>query len=267
MRNRFFPVRNTATRAVLVALSLIVFGLSPTAEADDYARLDAATKRWLELEQKIASERNSWKAQKQILEQSVRVLEADIEELLNGMERLKQEAGFRASEFEANTETLEEQETANLYYTDKLDALSDRFDRVRGKAPAFLKDELDAAREKFDNTDEAALGERAQILIAAFTRIEEFNRAVSIDYQPRSMPDGREVMVSVLYWGMARGYAVDPQGTIAWELVPGEEDWEWRERSEYADRIVELVRVYEQTRPPSIQSVPGSVLNQAGGDQ
>ena len=267
MRTRSLLVRKAVANAAFVVLSLFLFGPSFRAKADDYARLEAATKRWIELEQKIANERNAWKAQKEILEQSALVLEADIEELLSGMERLNQEADFRANELAANTETFDEQEAARLYYSEKLDALGERFDRVRAKAPFFLQGELDSAREKLDNTEPAALGERAQILVAAFTRIEEFNRAVTIDYQPRSMPDGREIMVSALYWGMARGYAVDPQGTIAWELIPGDDGWEWKERSDYATAIVELVRIYEQTRPPSIQTVPGSALNEAGGAQ
>ena len=109
----------------------------------------------------------------------------------------------------------------------------------------------------------AALGERAQPLIAAFTRIEEFNRTVTIDYVPRKLDDGREVMVSVLYRGLARAHAVDPQGTIAWELQPGKEGWEWNERKDAVGPILELVRVYEQLRPPSLQVVPGKVTQRA----
>jgi len=131
--------------------------------------------------------------------------------------------------------------------------------------PVYLVEEMNTAQEKLEMADPIALGERAQILIAAFTRVEEFNRSVTIDYVSRELADGRDVMVSVLYWGLARAYAVDPQGTIAWELKPGPEGWVWHERPEYIQQIHELVQIHEQTRPPSIQSVPGEVLHELGG--
>ena len=141
----------------------------------------------------------------------------------------------------------------------KLEGLESRFEQIKARSPEFLESELETALEKLEAASPAALGERAQILIAAFTRIEEFNRTVTIDYVPRKLSDGREVMVSVLYWGLARAYAVDPQGTIAWDLAPGEEGWSWNERQDAIGPILELVRVYEQLRPPSLQVVPAKV--------
>ena len=141
------------------------------------------------------------------------------------------------------------------FYVEKLEGLESRFEQIRVESPDFLESELEKAREKLEVANQAALGERAQILIAAFTRIEEFNRTVTIDYVPRKLDDGPEVMVSVLYWGLARAYAVDPQGTIAWELRPEKEGWEWNERKDVVGSIRELVRVYEQLTPPSLQVV------------
>jgi hypothetical protein len=262
-----FLKRNSALRTAFLVLLGSVIGLSPRLVADDYERLDAATKRWIEIEQKIASERNEWKAQKKILDQSVLVLEADIEGLAINLERMQKEVDFRAGELSKNTESFDDQEIARVYYSGKLDELEERFDRVRTRVPSFLEDELNTAREKLDAGDKAALGERSQILIAAFTQIEDFNRTVTIDYVPRELKDGRKLMVSVLYWGLARGYAVDPEGTVAWELAPGESGWNWTEKPESVDEILELVKVYEQKRPPSIQLLPGKVMNQTGGEE
>ncbi|MGK0238633.1 MAG: hypothetical protein ACI92G_002099 [Candidatus Pelagisphaera sp.] len=266
MRTRLFPKRNSALRAGLLVLVGLVLGLLPSLVADDYERLDSATKRWIEIEAKIAHERNAWKAQKKILEQSVLVLEADVGGLTSNLERLQLEVDFRAGELSKNTESFDDQEVARIFYSGKLEALEERFDRVRASTPFFLEDELSRAREKLDAGDKAALGERAQILIAAFTTIEDFNRTVTIDYVARKLKDGREVMVSVLYWGLSRAYAVDPQGTVAWELKPGEPGWSWTEKPEYLAEILELIKVYEQKRPPSIQLVPGKVMNQVGGE-
>lgn len=266
MSTQLFPKRNSAMGMVFLVLMGCFGGLLPRLLADDYERLDAATKRWLVLEEKIASERNAWKAQKEILALSVQVLEADIDELTAGVERLQEEADFRETERSKNIETYDDREAARSFYSGKLDALTERFDRVRATVPFFLEDELDKVREKLEAADSAALGERAQILIAAFTLIEEFNRTVTIDYAPRKLKDGREVMVSILYWGLAHGYAVDPQGTIAWELKPGESGWVWAERPESVAEILELVRVYEQKRPPSIQLLPGRAMNKVGGE-
>ncbi len=267
MLTQLSPKRNPALGAVFLILMGCFIGSLPRLVADDYERLDAATKRWLALEQKIASERNGWKAQRKILEQSVLVLEADLDNLTNGLERLREEADFRAGQLTENIESFDDQEAAHAYYVKTLDGMAERFDRFRATAPLFLEDALDTAWKKLEAVDPAALGERAQILIAAFTLIEDFNRTVTIDYVPRALADGREVMVSTLYWGLARAYAVDPQGSVAWELVPGESGWIWSERPEYVEQILELVRVHEQTRPPSIQILPGATLNTAGGEE
>lgn len=266
MCTHLFHKRNPTLRVVFLVLVGSVIGLLPRLVADDYERLDAATKRWIDIEVKIANERNAWKAQEKILEQSVLVLEADIDGLTSNLERLQGEVDFRAGELSKNTESYEGQEVARVFYSEKLEALEQRFDRVRSRTPFFLEDELNRAREKLDAGDKAALGERAQILIAAFTTIEDFNRTVTIDYVAREFKDGREVMVSVLYWGLARAYAVDPRGTVAWELMPGESGWTWTEKPEHVAEILELVKVYEQKRPPSIRLVPGKVMNKAGGE-
>ncbi len=247
--------------------TLVIFlGIAWNVSATDYERLESATKRWLDLEKRIAEERNAWKSQKEVLSQSVKVLEANIDELTEGLENLELSAKLRSSEFDRNEQTYESQEIARAYYAGKLDELTELFLRFRASAPEYLEDEMRTAQEKLELADPVALGERAQILIAAFTRVEEFNRSVTIDYVSRKLDDGRDVMVSVIYWGLARAYAVDPQGTIAWELKPGTEGWVWHERPEYIPQILELTQVYEQTRPPSIQSVPGDVLHKLGGE-
>ncbi len=259
----FYKARSRTRCSFKLAIFL---GVAVSALGDDYERLESATKRWLDLEQRIAEERSAWKSQREVLSQSVKVLEANIDELTEGLENLKLSAEMRSNEFASNERTYENQEAARAYYAGKLDEMTELFLRFRTSAPEYLKDEMNAAQEKLELTDPIALGERAQILIAAFTRVEEFNRSVTIDYVSRKLPDGRDVMVSVLYWGLARAYAVDPQGTIAWELKPGTEGWIWHERPEYISQIHELMQIYEQTRPPSIQSVPGEVMHELGGE-
>ncbi len=266
MRTLLLPKRTLARGARFSILLFGLAGLLPNLIADDYERLEAATKRWLDLEEKIATERNAWKSQQKILAQTVLTLQADLEGLSSGLENLENEASARATSLAENEESLGDQDQARSFYEAKLLELTERLDRFRAGAPEFLTDELATAREKLDVADPAALGERAQILIAAFTRIEEFNRTVTIDYVPRELEDGREVMVSVLYWGLARGYAVDPQGTVAWELIPSADGWRWVERPDFVSETLEIVQIYEQTRPPSLQNLPGKVLNDAGGE-
>ena len=166
----------------------------------------------MDLEKRVAQERNAWKAQKGILEQRVLALEAGLSELSESLENLDEASGIRQEEIENYDATLAELEETRSFYVGKLEGLESRFEQIRVASPDFLESELETAFEKLEIANQAALGERAQVLIAAFTRIEEFNRTVTIDYVPRKLNDGREVMVSVLYWGLARAYAVDPQG-------------------------------------------------------
>lgn len=260
----FSPLNSSRARSGLsIAAILILLGGGSTVWSDDYDRLEAATERWVDLEKRVAEERNAWKAQKGILEQRVLALKAGLSELSESLENLDEASGIRQEEIENYDATLAELEETRSFYVEKLEGLESRFEQIRVESPDFLESELETALEKLEAASQAALGERAQILIAAFTRIEEFNRTVTIDYVPRKLDDGREVMVSVLYWGLARAYAVDPQGTIAWELQPEKEGWEWNERKDAVGPILELVRVYEQLRPPSLQVVPGKVTQRA----
>ncbi len=261
------PLGFERLRAPVSIALLCIFGISSSLSADEYERLEAATKRWLELEQRIADDKNEWKSQKGILNQSILVLEASIEELTRSADNLNQAMEIRQAEFDRNREVFESQEISRDFYADRLLALEERFERIRGLAPEALKEELDTARKKLDVADPAALGERAQILIAAFTRVEEFNRTVTLTDVTRRLDDGREVKVSVIYWGLARAYAVDPQGAFAWELTPGSDGWIWNERPDFVTEILELVQIKQQTRPPSIQLVPGEVAHNLEGGE
>ena len=218
-----FPPLNPfrARSGVSIATILVLLGGGNTVRSDDYGRLEAATERWVDLEKRVAEERNAWKAQKGILEQRVLSLEAGLSELSESLQNLDEASGIRQEEIEDYDAILAELEETRSFYVEKLEGLESRFKQIRLESPDFLESELETALEKLEVANQAALGERAQILIAAFPRIDEFNRPVTIDYVPRKLDDRREVIVSVLYWGLARAYAVDPQGTIAWELRPG----------------------------------------------
>ena len=63
--------------------------------------------------------------------------------------------------------------------------------------------------------------------------------------------------------GPGQGLCGRSPGNDCLGIAAGKRRMEWNERKDAVGPILELVRVYEQLRPPSLQVVPGKVTQRA----
>ncbi len=250
----FFPV---AFRAAIG--SLLLFFCTFSAAGNELEALEESISRWIDLQKKLADENNSWKADREILEQNLFVLSAELEELQE--ERNFLQENFKLQDIQrAQVEgSLDQERLIRDRIQEHVDANQQRLFRLIKFAPPYLEKEMRQAKSKLESLKSEELGQRFQAIVTALIRFEEFNRSLTLDYVPRKLSDGREVMVHLLYWGLAGAYAVDERGEMAWRVTPSSEGWTWKEEPEYAKQTLQLIQVQEQRRPPELIALPSSI--------
>jgi hypothetical protein len=76
-----------------------------------------------------------------------------------------------------------------------------------------------------DDKEGVSLNKRLNTMLTILAEAERFNQAVQT-FSGRSMAvDGERLLLDVVYFGLSLGYAVDEQGTVAFQLIPTALGW------------------------------------------
>ena len=229
------------------------------ATANELKRIEENISRWIELQKKIADERNAWKADREILEQNLFVLKSELAELQDERDFLQEDFDRQDVQRERVAGSLDQEKLIRDRIQEHVETNQQRLFRLIDFAPPYLEKEMRQAKSKLESLESNELGQRFQAIVTALIRFEEFNRSITVDYVPRQMPDGREVMVHLLYWGLAGGYAVDEKAEMAWSVTPAEGGWVWKEQPEFAKETLQLIEIQEQRRPPELIALPAPI--------
>ncbi len=248
------PLPRVGRVAYCLAALLSSLAANPTTVAD-IATLEAKTDRWIRLESQKAQALNEWNETKVLLAQNLEILGKEIEDLESEMQILdtrEQSQGVESEE--AQQEITREQQRRDILLQ-SLDAAHQRLVRLKDAIPERLQSELEAALDKFANTRAEDVGQRARLIVSILRRMEEFNGTFTLAHSVYTLPTGEEVVVRILYCGLAGGYAVNNNATQAWRLVPALDGWQWIEKHDDAATITRLIEIYEQRRPPELVTI------------
>lgn len=215
--------------------------------------LKAEADRWIDLEARAASERNDWRAQKEVLETSVAVLQQERALLETKVEANDVAADlFRARIDKARTDQQTHQ-TAHAAVAETCAALEKRLRALWPRLPEPLQEKTRAQLDRLaaGNLEAGRMGvsERMQIVILILTAIDQFNNSLTIAHHLRDNGAGQTVDVKVLYWGLAMGYGIDTRGEHAWLLRPGPQGWTWEDATDQREAIDTLIKVRERQTP------------------
>ncbi len=261
------PTRPAPALCVLFALSVLVPIASRGEAADDEAAngLKAQADRWIELERRIADERNEWRTDKEILETSVEVLKKEQSGLRSKLEANELATSLFKRRLEQTQAEMAEHQAGHETLGAGIADLERRIEILATRLPPPLLEKVGPMVDKLKApAGESALSpsERTQTVVSILSSIDLFNNTLTLTHELRQRPTGQTIDVKVLYWGLAIAYAVDAPASQAWLVTPGADGWTWHDQSGNVTRIKALIDTYEKQRSPDLIELP---VNMKGG--
>lgn len=253
-----FTAFSRCRAALLVALVFVGYGFGQT-DAGRISAIESDTDRWIELQSQIAKSKNDWKNERLLLGSSIEILEAEQATLIESIASNEQASGVYVANRDRIKRRVVEQRDSLAGLKEPLRALESELKVLLPRLPSPLRQEVQSHLAKVD-AESASVASRAQSLVSSLTAIDRFSNSLTIKRVVRPGPDGGEVSVRVLYWGLAVAYGVDVANGRAWMIRPGGSGWEWQPRDEIFAEVLELVESYEnRSDDPRLIALPASL--------
>ncbi len=224
--------------------------------------LDPAAKRelikqWVQTERLITEEKNTWKVEKQRMQDLLNIYQKELTLLNEEIEK----AGASAELADDRKGELESELKA---YRDAqrllIDSLTNMLPRTRNlikRLPDPLQKELSTDIDLLSSPD--AMEKPRDVLksiLNVLTSAGRFNRSVTVAEQTRELGSGEKMTLNVLYLGLARAYFASSAGDTSGIVTLGEDGWNWQDKPELADDIRRAIAVYKKDQQPQLIQLP-----------
>lgn len=243
-------------------LALLAGGWGVGAQENKLAETRSTLDKWVETRQLIARVRADWQADKETLEQSIKLFES--ERARSAEAAAQVETGSQQAEKERlEQERLNQQGKAAQEKMKSLVAdLEKQTLATVKRLPPPVVEKLQPLLKLIPAdpaSTKAPLVNRIQYLLGVLNEADKFNQGVSVVSEVRKNPTGAEVQVKTLYLGLAQAWFVDKSGAFAGTGTPGAEGWEWTTQADLGPRINQAIAMYENTQPAAFVALPAQV--------
>jgi Protein of unknown function (DUF3450) len=204
--------------------------------------------KWVETKQLISKEKSEWASGKDILEDRVRLAEAEtttVREKLREISVAVAEAQKKRDELAAQTDKLKataEKSKAMVIAAEK------KLRPLLPELPEPLREKLKPIIARFPEDSEkstASLAERLQNVLGILDQASAFNSTVASVKELRTFPDGTRAEVTTVYLGLSQAYYTNREGTLAGIGHPGPDGWIWKPNNTNGKKILLAVHYLE----------------------
>ncbi len=250
-------------RTLSLAIATGLAALSASAQDASIDKTRTSLQEWVETRQIIAKEKADWTLLKQTLIDTKELLstqQTQLEEKLKELEESKTAADDEREKLMAENAELK---AATDVLKAKVSEIEVNLLAIIPSFPETLQDAIDPLMRRIPkpgSESKASLGERVQNIVGILSQAEKFNGKISLVNRTQALPDGREVQVSTLYWGLGQAYFVDTTGTYAGVGFPTSEGWVYEEVAGFAPDVNKLISIYEgEATDVTFIPVPASI--------
>ena len=204
--------------------------------------------KWVETKQLISKEKSEWASGKDILEDRVRLAEAEtttVRDKLKGISSAVAEAQNKRDELAAQNDKLKataEKSKAMVIAAEK------KLRPLLPQLPEPLREKLKPIIARFPEDSEkstASMAERLQNVLGILDQASAFNSTVASVKELRTFPDGTRAEVTTVYLGLSQAYYTNREGTLAGIGHPGPDGWVWKSDNANGKKILLAVHILE----------------------
>ena len=224
-------------RLLLCGLATLA-GAAPLAAqsaADVQERIEAtraAVEAYVQIRQDISRLTHEWAAEKDLIERRIALYEREQTQLETQIAETRQETTGAERQIREVSDQIAELRAATNIISEALPTLEDRVRNLSTLFPAPLAARTNQFIGRLGTSRRAA--DRMALVIGILNEVDKFNNEFSVDQQRKTLADGTEIFVDVLYVGLAGAYWASEDGAIGGTLTPASGGWVSTEVPEHA---------------------------------
>ncbi|RME70908.1 MAG: DUF3450 family protein [Verrucomicrobia bacterium] len=255
-------MRSKHVLTAALAATGIAFSTASAADEPNLKETRTALQQWVELRQLISEEENNWRAEKETLEESIRLIKSEMERLDNEMKEIDERSTAAEKERAELNERNAELKKAARAVTDAIESLEQAIISMHDRLPEKLQNDIEVLYQRIPKggiATRASTGERLQNIVGILSQVEKFNRTITLTSEIQELPDGTSAQVDTIYLGLAVGYFVDGTNKFAGILTPGPNGWTSTVSNDLAPQIRKAIQVYKNEALAEFVPLPVSI--------
>ncbi len=231
-----------------------------TAEAIESAR--ATLERWVETRRIISKEAAERTLGRELLEERMRVVEADIAAVKASIA----EAEAAVATVEAESQKLvKERETladAAQRLAGETAAIETRTKELIARLPDPVREKIRPFSQLLPEDSAASTvqtSKRLAPVVGILNEINKFQRNIAVESEVRTLADGSSVAVTTVYLGLGHAFYVSDSKLHAGIGSLGAQGWTWTPRNESANEIATAIAILKDEQAAAFVRLPVTV--------
>ncbi len=252
-------LRHVVRAAVAAALACAAALPAQEAAANRVEATRTALAKWVDTNRLLSKEKQDWALGKEALTSRLDVMQREIDGLKQ--RNTEAEASIAATDQkrgELQTEN-DAKKASEQKLVERIAELERRTTALLPRLPEPLRQLVQPLSQRLPKGDEAAklsLGERYQNVIGILNEVQKWNREVKIASEVRTLPNGTNLEVTVLYLGLGQAWYVSADGKHAGIGGATGDAWTWRPADEHAADVLGAIAVYRSEKLASFVRLP-----------
>jgi uncharacterized protein DUF3450 len=250
-------------RARLAALgTLLLVSAAATAPAQDGNRTLDETRltmgKWIETQQILSKERLEWQQGKEILLARLELLRKDVA----GFEEKIREAQSSVASVEQKRAELTAQNdqlvAVNAHLAEVVGGMEGEVRKLVKSVPEPVQAKVQPLLERMPTeatTTKVSPAERFQNVLVILGILNGANNEIAVNYEVRTLSDGKPSEVKAIYVGLAQAYYVSARGQAGIGR-PGAEGWQWETSDGNANDVLKTLEIIQGTQTPAFVPLP-----------
>lgn len=247
---------------MIIAAGFALAGPTALISAPDLKGTRSTLQEWVEVKTLISEETGNWKVERETLNESIDLLEQEIEGLKDSIKAKEDDATAAQEKRQDLTAQEEDLKAAASVVKQVISGLEEQLLDMVTYFPENLQNKVSIITVRIPKDETAAkklsLSQRVQNLVGILTEVEKFNDQITITKTMQEI-NGENVEVSTVYIGLARAYYVDGTKSEAGILVPAKGGWKKEIKNELAESISTAVAVLEGEKVAQFIDLPMSI--------
>ena len=229
-----------------LVLALFFSGVVCAKDGDPTALALETMREWHATEKLISEEKSAWELEKSAMQDLLTLYGQEIASL----QTLVSKAGGVQIESADRRAALVKEEAQLQQAAARVERLVGEVERALLElVPAFpvpLQETIASETERLRRTDGGRRAqERLRDVLSVLAAADKFQKAIHLDREVRTVEDGAELEVRVIYLGLGRAFYADESGAYAGFGTPSRNGWIWQSRRELAGIVGEAVEMLE----------------------
>ena len=265
--------RQISYPVILLCGFLLLLSVSVSANAQDEKNLQRGThnsardlqgmvRKWVDLQREQASAERAWKSDKELLKDEIQALQNQKHSLASELQQLSPGNAAAARELQDLAKANREADKALQYLAETISQAEKELLAIRTSLPGFLDAQLSQkfhAMQAQHKDDGTASAERMQRITAILSDLNEAHSRLHVSEIILQPSGNSKIEMQALYIGLARAFAVSPDGRRAAIGTPGKNGWTWRWDDAIAPSVQTAIAVTENEETAKFVSLPFAV--------